>query len=240
MLMPLPKLIGHIGVGRQVANIFFPDLPSWEKAIEGVQMGILFNQGQVCCAGSRVFVHEEIYDKFLADCVKAFNNVKVGLPWEKDTVMGAQVNESQLKKILAYVEVGEKEGAKVACGGKRLTANGLDKGCFMEPTILADVDNKMRVAQEEIFGPGLAHQVQRWGEVIKMANDSEYGLRWCCLGQDINKALRVLGQWRQAGCGSTTTTTCLLMHRLAATKVSISQETPHDARPLYTEEEHLH
>lgn len=187
------KLIpATLELGGKSANIFFPDLPSWEKAIEGVQMGILFNQGQVCCAGSRVFVHEEIYDKFLADCVKAFNNVKVGLPWEKDTVMGAQVNESQLKKILAYVEVGQKEGAKVACGGKRLTANGLDKGCFMEPTILADVDNKMRVAQEEIFGPVVCFiKFKDEDEVIKMANDSEYGLGGAVWAKDINKALRV-------------------------------------------------
>ncbi|MDD2221734.1 MAG: aldehyde dehydrogenase family protein, partial [Clostridia bacterium] len=91
------KLIpATLELGGKSANIYFPDAP-WEKAIEGLQMGILFNQGQVCCAGSRVFVHEDIYDKFVAEAVKAFNKVKVGLPWQADTQMGAIVNEYQLK-----------------------------------------------------------------------------------------------------------------------------------------------
>lgn len=85
-------------LGGKSANIIFPDA-SWDKAVESVQLGILFNQGQVCCAGSRVFVHEKIYDSFLDACVKAFSKVKVGLPWEKDTQMGSQISESQLKKF---------------------------------------------------------------------------------------------------------------------------------------------
>jgi len=186
------KLIpATLELGGKSANIYFPDC-DWEKAIEGLQIGILFNQGQVCCAGSRVFVHEDIYDKFVGEAVEAFNKVKVGLPWEKDTVMGSQINETQLEKILAYVEVGKKEGAKVACGGGRITENGLEKGAFMRPTLLVDANNKMRVAQEEIFGPvAVVIKFKSEDEVVAMANDSEYGLGGGVWTRDINRAFRV-------------------------------------------------
>lgn len=186
------KLIpSTLELGGKSANIFFPDAP-WDKAIEGLQVGILLNQGQVCCAGSRIFVHEDIYDKFLADAVAAFKKINVGMSWEKDTQMGAQINEIQLEKILAYVEVGKKEGARVAVGGARAIGNGLEKGAFMQPTLLVDVDNKMRVAQEEIFGPvAVVIKFKTEEEVIAMANDSEYGLGGAVWTKDINRAFRV-------------------------------------------------
>ena len=186
------KLIpATLELGGKSANIFFPDCP-WDKAIEGLQMGILFNQGQVCCAGSRVFVHEDIYDKFLEEAVAAFKDVKVGLPWEKDIQMGSLINETQLNKVLNYVEIGKKEGAKVACGGYRLVNNGLDKGAFMSPTLLVNVDNKMRVAQEEIFGPvAVIIKFKTEEEVIKMANDSVYGLAGAVWTKNMNCALHV-------------------------------------------------
>jgi len=102
------------------------------------------------------------------------------------------VNESQLNKVLNYVEIGKKEGAKVACGGYRLIDNGLDKGAFMSPTLLVDVDNKMRVAQEEIFGPVVVIiKFKTEEEVIKMANDSVFGLAGAVWTKDINRALHV-------------------------------------------------
>ncbi len=178
-------------LGGKSANIYFPDAP-WEKAIEGLQIGILFNQGQVCCAGSRAFVHEDIYDKFLEAAVAAFENVKVGLPWENDTMMGSQINEAQVKKILGYVDIGKKEGARVATGGSRATEGELGKGCFVKPTILADVTNDMTVAREEIFGPVVCViPFRSEEEVIRMANDNEYGLGGAVWTKDINRAFRV-------------------------------------------------
>ncbi len=133
------KLIpATLELGGKSANIYFEDCP-WEKAIEGTQIGILFNQGQVCCAGSRVFVQDSIYDKFVAEMAAAFEKVKVGLPWQDDTMMGAQIDEVQLHKILAYVDVGQSEGARLVTGGKRLTDGVLGKGSFMAPTLFADV-----------------------------------------------------------------------------------------------------
>ena len=178
-------------LGGKSANIFFNDAP-WDRAIEGAQSGILFNQGQVCSAGSRIFVQEGIYDKFLAELKEKFESVKVGLPWAEGTQMGAQINQRQLDKILEYVKIGQDEGATLITGGYQLKENGLENGVFMAPTILADATNDMRIAQEEIFGPiATVIKFKTEEEVIQMANDSEYGLGGGVWTSDLNTALRV-------------------------------------------------
>ena len=178
-------------LGGKSANIIFDDC-DFDQAIEGVCMGILFNQGQVCIAGSRIFVQDTFYDKFVDALVKEFNSVKVGNSLDPNTMMGAQVNAKQLKKILDYVKIGESEGCKVACGGVQVTENGLDKGCYMRPTLLINATNKMRVAQEEIFGPvAVVIKFHDVDEVIAMANDSIYGLGGAVFSKNINKALKV-------------------------------------------------
>lgn len=174
-------------LGGKSANIIFDDC-DFDVAIDGVQLGILFNQGQVCCAGSRIFVQEGIYDKFVPALVEKFKRIKVGDPLDPNTQMGCQINKKQADKILEYVKIGVEEGAKIAVGGKRHSAG----EAFVEPTLLVDVRNDMRVAQEEIFGPvGVVIKFKDQDEFVRMANDSLYGLGGAVFTRDIAKALTV-------------------------------------------------
>ncbi|HBR85929.1 MAG TPA: aldehyde dehydrogenase, partial [Firmicutes bacterium] len=172
-------------LGGKSADIFFDDMP-YQRALEGAAKGILFNQGQVCCAGSRIFVQEGIYDRFVGDLIKIFKSIKVGCPWDTDTQMGAQVNKHQVEVIDRLVKIGAQEG-KILVGGHPLEG----AGAFYAPTLIA-ADNKSIVAQEEIFGPvAVVIKFKTVDEVIAMANDSAYGLGGAVWTRDLNTALKV-------------------------------------------------
>lgn len=177
-------------LGGKSANIFFEDM-DMDLALEGVSLGILFNQGQVCSAGSRIFVQESVYDEFVGRLVEEFKKVKVGSPLDAATQMGSQVNENQVKTIEKYVQIGKEEGAKLLTGGSRYTEGELSNGSFYQPTLF-EATNDLRIAQEEIFGPvGVVIKFKDADEVIAMANDNEYGLGGGVWTSNLNTAFKV-------------------------------------------------
>lgn len=178
-------------LGGKSANIVFDDA-DLKQAIDGACKGILFNQGQVCCAGSRLFVQEGIFDEFVSHLKDTFEHVRIGDPTDPNTQLGAQIYRSQQEKVLNYVKIGVEEGAELVTGGERYTENGCDKGFFMKPTILISHTNDCRVCQEEIFGPVVVIQkFKTLDEVIDLANASEYGLGGAVFTKNIDTALKV-------------------------------------------------
>jgi len=145
-----------------------------DKAVAGAHLALFLNQGQCCCAGSRVFVDEKIYDQFVEKSVALAKQRKVGPGWEIATQQGPQVSLEQQQRILGYINLGKQQGAKLMTGGGN---GGFKKGFFVEPTVFADVQDHMTIAQEEIFGPVMSIlKFKDLDEVLHRANKSKYGL----------------------------------------------------------------
>lgn len=168
-------------LGGKSPNIFFADVMDedddfLDKAIEGLVM-FAFNQGEVCTCPSRALIHESIYDDFIERCVARVKAIKLGNPLDTDTMVGAQASSDQLEKILSYLDIGKKEGAKVLVGGEQAKhSDDLADGFYVQPTIFKGT-NDMRVFQEEIFGPVLAVTTFKDDEeAMTIANDTLYGL----------------------------------------------------------------
>ncbi|OHO68640.1 aldehyde dehydrogenase [Staphylococcus sp. HMSC036D05] len=179
-------------LGGKSANLVFDDA-NIDQVVEGVQLGILFNQGEVCSAGSRLLVQSSIYDKLIPKLKEAFENIKVGDPFDENVKMGAQTGPEQMEKIQSYVKIAEEDNnVNIITGGHRLTDNGLDKGYFFEPTLIEVNDNSNQLAQEEIFGPVLViEKFENDEDAVKIANDSEYGLAGGIFSTNINRVFNV-------------------------------------------------
>ena len=171
-------------LGGKSPNIVFAD-SDLDQAVEGSHFALFFNQGQCCCAGSRVFVEEKIYDEFVERSTDRAKRRTVGDPLDKKTEQGPQVDNEQFTKVLGYVESGKKEGAKLMCGGERVG----DRGYFVAPTVFADVSDEMKIAQEEIFGPVMSIlKFKDMDDLVDRANKSMYGLAAAVWTRDITKA----------------------------------------------------
>jgi len=177
-------------LGGKSPNIIFPDA-DFSKAIPGALMGIFFNQGQVCCAGSRLFVHKKVYDNVLADMSSYAAKLKQGPGLDPSTEIGPLVSKEQFSKVSHYLHKGKEEGACAIIGGQPLDG----PGYFVPPTIFADVSDYMTIVKEEIFGPVIAalpfDDEGQISDVIRRANNSEYGLAAGVWTNDVRKAHKV-------------------------------------------------
>jgi betaine-aldehyde dehydrogenase len=179
-------------LGGKSPQIVFPDADE-PQVVDGVFLAMRFTrQGQSCTAGSRLFLHESIYDSFLEKLVNKLKSLKIGDPLDESTDMGAIINRTQFEKVCSFVKDGiEQKGARLLIGGLPPKEGPLAQGYFMEPTIIGNVSNDWRIAREEIFGPVLvAIPWKEEEEAIRMANESHYGLAAFIWTHDIGKALR--------------------------------------------------
>jgi aldehyde dehydrogenase (NAD+) len=174
-------------LGGKSPNVVFADA-DLDAAVEGAYFALFFNQGQCCCAGSRLFVEEKIHGQLVEKLVNKAKSQKVGDPFDPQTTQGPQVSEEQYNRVMGYIEAGRKEGAKMLTGGKRVG----QCGYFIEPTVFDGVTDNMKIAKEEIFGPVMnVLKFKDVDEVIRRGNQTFYGLAAAVWTRDIHKAHRL-------------------------------------------------
>ncbi|MCW8328463.1 betaine-aldehyde dehydrogenase [Photobacterium sp. SDRW27] len=181
-------------LGGKSPLIVFDDA-KLDNAVSAAMLANFYTQGEVCTNGTRVFVHDAIYDEFIEQLAYRTNKLVVGDPADMSTQIGALISGEHLEKVLGFIQAGKESGARLICGGERVTCNGLDKGYFVQPTIFADCTDDMPQVQDEIFGPVMS--ILRFtdeDEVIQRANATQYGLAAGLFTQNLSRAHRVIAQ----------------------------------------------
>lgn len=177
-----------VEMGGKSPNVVFPDVDV-EQAVKISQVAIFRNSGQICCSGSRTFVHEDIYDEFVKRCIDEAKKLQVGDPHDLTTRHSPVINKAQEERILRYIDIAVKEGGKIVYGGKKI--EGI-KGFYIQPTVITDLTDEMTISQEEIFGP--VQQIYKFrtvDEVIERANNTRFGLAAGVITNDVNNIMAV-------------------------------------------------
>ncbi|MBN0987850.1 betaine-aldehyde dehydrogenase [Amphritea pacifica] len=172
-----------------------------DNAVSAALLANFYTQGEVCTNGTRVFVHDSIYDEFVSKVAERTERMIIGDPTDLNTQVGALISAKHMEKVLGFIDAAKKAGARLVCGGERAVENGLDKGCFVKPTVFADCTDEMPNVQEEIFGPVMS--ILRFSdeeEVIQRANTTEYGLAAGVFSTNFSRAHRVIARLQAGIC----------------------------------------